>query len=237
MLEFTSTQNYDIATIDNPWRIDKDLPIYVASWSNNSEKAEEPIFTLVKGSIVSKSQESKDGDDLAYNLEFIKPGIRGGPVINNEGHLIGINRQGKADSTKSLALGIPIDKLRTSVSTVIKSTGVNFFCGKLNEVYTTFASGPIGLLPVIQWTSQKNSLSNKERCIQVSRRFQTLQQKGMLNYITHGQLNGQSVLCATSYNGGECTDLLLIVPPGTDPKVVLEQLLGVQNIASSPLSL
>ncbi|NER52131.1 MAG: hypothetical protein F6J92_36915, partial [Symploca sp. SIO1A3] len=226
------------AQIGNPKLLKEDIPIYVAGWSNDNQPAEEAIFTLVKGEIVSKSQESEDSDALTYNLEFIKPAIKGSPVITNEGHLIGINRQVQADSTKSLALGIPIDKL-SSISTVIKSKGVNFFCGKLNDVYTTLASGSIGLIPVIKWTYNKNSFSNKERCIQVSRKFQIFHENGMLKYITYGTLQGLPVLCATSEPGKACdsTNVLFTLAPGTDPKVVLEDLFLVPMLPGSPLRL
>ncbi|NER21696.1 MAG: hypothetical protein F6J96_13565 [Symploca sp. SIO1C2] len=238
ILKFTSNKNYNIARIRNPKLLKEDIPIYVAGWSNDNQQAEEPIFTLAKGGIVRKSRESEDGDALTYNLEFIKPGIKGSPVITNDGYVIGINRQGIADLTTSLALGIPIDKL-SSISTVIKPIEVNFFCSKLKDVYTTFAGGSTGSVPVIQWTSQKNLLSHRERCIQVSRRFQIFQNNGMLGYITHGQLNGQSAICATGEPGRVCnsTNVLFTLAPGTDPESVLTKLLRVRDYGSPPLRL
>jgi len=233
ILKFSSNKSYDIAQIGNPKLLDEDTPIYVAGWLNDNQKAEEPIFTLVKGSIVSKLQESENGDSLTYNLEFIKPGIKGSPVINNQGHLIGINRQGRADFTTSLALGISIDKFSSI------STETNFFCGKLNDVYTTFVRSQTGNFPVIEWVSENNFWSTEQRCIQVSRRFQNFYERDMLRYITHGQLNGQSVLCATGERGGVCnsTNMLFTIAPNIDPESVLKNLVRVRDYGSRPLRL
>ncbi|NEQ69974.1 MAG: hypothetical protein F6K21_31655 [Symploca sp. SIO2D2] len=238
ILKFTSNKNYNIARIRNPKLLKEDIPIYVAGWSSDNQQAEEPIFTMAKGGIVRKSRESEDGDSLTYNLEFIKPGIKGSPVINNQGHLIGINRQGKANLITNLALGIPVDKF-SLILTGRDSKTVNFFCCKVNDVYTTLASGSIGLIPVIKWTYHKNYFSNKERCIQVSRKFQIFHENGTLKYITHGTLQGFPVLCATSEPGKACdsTNVLFTLAPGTDPKVVLEDLFLVPMLPGSPLRL
>ncbi|NES19481.1 MAG: hypothetical protein F6K41_11250 [Symploca sp. SIO3E6] len=96
----------------------------------------------------------------------------------------------------------------------------------------TVARGPIGEIPVVYWVRPLGGYSPEERCYMVSSKFDSLQKKGALEYISHGMMGGQPVICTANYNGDNCVAQLFTLHPEDSPKEVLEQLLGVRNLAS-----
>ena len=112
------------------------------------------------------------------------------------------------------------------------SNRVQFFCGQgydpeINQyVPTTFAQVPQQRkTAIIRWKSdQFSGWPPKERCEAVSPRFQRAYENGILNYLTHGWMNRQRVVCATGSYGGPCEELLLTLKPGDNPFQVLNQL-------------
>ncbi|NEQ66852.1 MAG: hypothetical protein F6K21_15370 [Symploca sp. SIO2D2] len=117
--------------------------------------------------------------------------------------------------------------------------GVSFSCD-YNGIHpvtkaptpVTVATGPIGNIPVVYWTRYMGGLTPETRCYQVSSTFDRLQKTGSLNYITHGEMRGQPVICTADYVGGPCEEQLITLFPQDNPQRVLETLLGVQNLAS-----
>ncbi|NEQ66833.1 MAG: hypothetical protein F6K21_15275 [Symploca sp. SIO2D2] len=117
--------------------------------------------------------------------------------------------------------------------------GVSFSCD-YNGIHpdtqlptpVTVARGPIGNTPVVYWVRSLGGYSPEQRCNIVSSQFDSLQQKGALEYISHGYMGGQSVICTANYNGGDCVEQLFTLHPQDKPQEVLEQLLGVRDLAS-----
>ena len=106
-------------------------------------------------------------------------------------------------------------------------------------LFTTFAWNSQNKKPIIIWNNETFSDSGfdpQTRCEKVSPRFQEAYADRTLNFLTHGTMNGQSVICTSSQAGGECQTLLLTLLPEDDPVQTLEQLSDVfLGYASSPL--
>jgi hypothetical protein len=109
-----------------------------------------------------------------------------------------------------------------------------FVCGKVQGIPATLAILPSGTqAPIIRYASSAfagSGFSNHKRCEEISMRFQYFNDRGELDFITVGKINGQNVICVTRQIGGGCSrdlkseGLLLTVRPGINPKTVLTQL-------------
>jgi len=108
-------------------------------------------------------------------------------------------------------------------------TNSKFYCGDLNQTPATYVRGRRGPVPIIRWVD--NSFpppwNPQRRCEDVSARFQRFYDNGQLDYLKAGKLNGQSVLCVTRTQPGECIPggLLVTLKPETDPQRTLQRLL------------
>jgi hypothetical protein len=75
---------------------------------------------------------------------------------------------------------------------------------------TTVAWTKRGKVAIIQWTKAwTNKITAQQRCEEVSSRFEQAYNKGTLNFITNGTMNGQRVICTTSESGRACETLLM----------------------------
>ncbi len=107
-----------------------------------------------------------------------------------------------------------------------------FYCDNLNGQPATYVRGRRGPVPIIHWVD--NSFpppwNPQRRCEDVSARFQRFYDNGQLDYLKAGKLNGQSVLCITRSQPGECISggLLITLKPKTDPQLTLERLRNFQ---------
>ncbi|MCG9892778.1 MAG: COP23 domain-containing protein [Thermosynechococcaceae cyanobacterium MS004] len=131
-----------------------------------------------------------------------------------------------------------------------QSTGqstAKFFCREYRNPKTgelvpaTFASTKRGSVPMILWKSTffsngANSFSPINRCIEVSRRFQTFYSEGVLTYLTTGQMNNQNVICVADEYGGPCRGLLLTLEPKDNPTQFLRDLTNLRTRASGPIT-
>ncbi len=127
------------------------------------------------------------------------------------------------------------------------SGDMRFFCAKsLNPqtgkaVPTTMAKTKRGNVAMIRWQSTYFSANGKsftpqDRCQEVSRRFQTFYQDGVLAYLTTGKMNAQNVICVSDEYGGPCQGLLLTLEPKDNPEEVLKALLNVRTRARGAIT-
>lgn len=89
--------------------------------------------------------------------------------------------------------------------------------------------------PVIRWVSHHFSWGGytpQQRCYEVSGRMNRLYQQGRLNGFTSGWLNGQPVICSSSYCSSDT--LLFTLRPDQNPWAVLAEVTGAAVGASSP---
>jgi Circadian oscillating protein COP23 len=118
-----------------------------------------------------------------------------------------------------------------------KVSNVNFSCKLFEGIPTTvMKSSGSRSTKLIQWrssTDYPDNLSSKERCNQVSARFQKSVSKGNI-VLTTGNKNGRGVICTTSKIGGSCEDVLFTISRGKNPELILEQLINISLMADSP---
>lgn len=116
---------------------------------------------------------------------------------------------------------------------------VKFECREYGGLPTTVAYNNGKETEVIKWYSQYFSYSgydNLTRCRTVSYRFQEAYNKGTLDYITAGIVNGYPVICA-AYPGGSCNggNVLFTLKKGTDAAKTLQRLFNVRDLGAGPL--
>lgn len=115
-----------------------------------------------------------------------------------------------------------------------------FVCriSSLTGIPTTYAMTRRGAVPVIRWYSEYFSAGGftpERRCQEVSARFQSLWNDGMLKYLIPGYINGFSVICATRTPSESCSSqgLLFTLKSGSDASAALQQLFGIRRVAAS----
>lgn len=119
----------------------------------------------------------------------------------------------------------------------IGSSSVSYFCGTYAGFPATMRMMSEGNIPIIRWTNTQNigGITPLERCQTVSARLQQAYSNGTLRYIGTGVVNGQTVICATSYKGSSsclASGILLTPTPGTDADLALANLLDLSRILS-----
>lgn len=137
----------------------------------------------------------------------------------------------------ALALGGAL--LLGAMPPAVPAAGATFSCEMAGSVPATVASTPAGPKTVIRWVSgyfSESGYTPLTRCKEVSERFQTYMNQGLLNYITTGYMNNQPVVCVTSSNGGGCQGLLFTLKSGENASRVLQQLFEVKAGAAGPLN-
>lgn len=110
---------------------------------------------------------------------------------------------------------------------------VQFVCNKTYDensqtyVYSTVAWNPANKKPIVVWKRQDfsgNDFPPETRCQKVSPRFQQAYDSGSFKYITHGEMNGQPVICTASAVGNDCKSLLITLKHEDNAERTLEQL-------------
>jgi hypothetical protein len=103
----------------------------------------------------------------------------------------------------------------TSINKASLAQNNKYFCAQLNQEYHTFMGTNRGNLPLITWIYNYGNLSQRERCIIISRRFERLHDHGLLNHIVTGIVNNQGVLCGVRSQNDTCnhTNVLVTLPP------------------------
>ena len=122
------------------------------------------------------------------------------------------------------------------------SGGAKFYCGNNEGVPSTMTTTKSGKqVPIILWKSGHFSGSGytpQRRCEIVSERFNTLHQRGQMNHLTTGRMNGLPVICAAATNPGPCVQdgLLYTLKPGQNATQTLMNLISIRTKASGPLT-
>ncbi len=106
---FYSTKNYPIAQLGNAAEIEEGKTVYVAGWPRSGGSLQQRIFISSSGRITGR-QQPRNGYSLLYD-NLVRAGMSGGPVLDEEGRLIGINGIVKLeeDSDKIVSGGIEIN--------------------------------------------------------------------------------------------------------------------------------
>lgn len=123
ILEFTSNKNYKLAAVGNSDQVREGMPIYVVGWADAIPGiTKERSYQFTDGTVRSRLPQGNNGYTLVYNNEAI-PGMSGGPVVDDQARVIGINGKAKTEEDKDgglklgLRLGIPINTFLTARTT------------------------------------------------------------------------------------------------------------------------
>ena len=122
ILQFNSNQTYQPAKIADSKQIKEGTTVHAAGWMTPSRSCQESrCYNFSTGVINRILNSAKDGYGWVYSNE-IRPGMSGGPVLDEEGRLVGIN--GRAITSP----GSPgTDYLAIPINTVVKLVpGITF---------------------------------------------------------------------------------------------------------------
>ena len=124
VIYFTSDQNYRVAELADSNDVRESDTVYVSGWRNPwSRNITEPVYSLIQGQITGRQRPNDDGYALIYNADGNYIGMSGGPLLTENGQVIGVN--GLLDEEDSLrgqrvaSLAIPIntfERLQARVS-------------------------------------------------------------------------------------------------------------------------
>ena len=145
ILQFQSDQAYKVAKVGNSTQIPEGKPVYVAGFPVPTQAVNLSIYRFTQGRLTANaSKPLADGYALVYD-NSTRPGMSGGPVLDDQGSLVGIH--GRADAQQEgnvyfkndTNLGIPID----TFSTMAPKVGV-----KLDSLPTTLTTHSSPAAPV-----------------------------------------------------------------------------------------
>ncbi|MFN6471542.1 MAG: tetratricopeptide repeat protein [Nostoc sp. SerVER01] len=111
VLQFKSKKNYPIANLGNSDQVREGMTVYVVGWADRLPGIDERSYQFTNGSVRSRLKKPDEGYALVYNNEAV-PGMSGGPVLDENGRLVGINGRATPPEEKTgtvLRLGIPIN--------------------------------------------------------------------------------------------------------------------------------
>ena len=133
-----------------------------------------------------------------------------------------------------IALTLSYGATNTQIS---YAQSTKFFCGTSDGVPATFVHTSRGDIPMIHWvdTYFQAHLTPRDRCEQISDRFQQFYNKNTLNFLRTGIYNRQNVLCVASYQDGNCLSngILVTLKPDANPQDTLQRLLDLRSASGA----
>lgn len=158
LLQFNSNQSYPTAKLGNSDRLSEGVPVYVAGFPGQDSVIKASVYNFTSGQLTARaSQPTEKGYALVYTNRTL-PGMSGGPILDQQGQLIGIHGMADGESEKlermsetvfvktGFNLGIPVNTLlRLAANSLImaSSPGVTIPPGKT----------PVNVLPSKQTPS------------------------------------------------------------------------------------
>lgn len=110
IVQFKSSETFDIAPIGNSKQINQGENIYVSGWPAIDQAITKPSHLVTEGRIAGIRPGNSDGYELLYS-NSTGPGMSGGPIFDSNGQVIGIHGRAAGNSERGkigINLGIPI---------------------------------------------------------------------------------------------------------------------------------
>lgn len=146
----------------------------------------------------------------------------------------------KTTASAILAMATVLSTFGLAFTKSAEAAPRTFSCQMVSGAWTTLVneSGK-SERQLIRWTYDFGGAvgyTPERRCNEVTNRM-NLYFSNSGQFITHGIQNGQKVICTTDRLAKDCINLLYTLKPNKDPKLVLEDLFGVNpsNVQRGPL--
>ncbi|NET70571.1 MAG: serine protease [Sphaerospermopsis sp. SIO1G2] len=108
IVEFTSSRNYQVAKIGNSQQLTETTPLYSAGFPAPDQLASSADYRFIDGKVNSIVTKPKEGYGLIIS-NIIPSGMSGGPILNQDGRLVGIIGRATTDGNGIESFGaIPI---------------------------------------------------------------------------------------------------------------------------------
>lgn len=112
ILEFRSNRTYPTAQLANSDQTVEGSPVYIAGFPDPGTATANRIFQFTSGEISSRPSQGPKGYLMHYT-NITRVGMSGGPILNNDGKLVGIhglaNTDQESGNKTGINLGIPIN--------------------------------------------------------------------------------------------------------------------------------
>ncbi|MGK7895294.1 MAG: COP23 domain-containing protein, partial [Xenococcus sp. (in: cyanobacteria)] len=131
-----------------------------------------------------------------------------------------------------ILIGIVISTCVISPST--KALSNKYFCQEVNGIYGIYSRTERGNLRLMNFRQDfGQDWPIAQRCEEIALRFQRFADNGILKLIGAGYVNIDPVLCAVAEKGASCNseNLLVTLPPLTDPVKAARKLMDTRNLA------
>jgi S1-C subfamily serine protease len=118
---FSSTASYTVAQLGNPTQLSLGQTVYVGGWANSGGRLQSRVFLTSEGQITEVNSQLPSGYSLSYT-NLVRVGMSGGPVLDQQGRLIGINGLIRLNANDAIvASAIKIDQFQRLHSQLIKT--------------------------------------------------------------------------------------------------------------------
>jgi Trypsin-like peptidase domain/TPR repeat len=122
IIKFQSNQNYPLAHLGDSDRLEGGMELYVAGFPTPTEVISQSVFVFRPGRVTANSNKVfNHGYALLYNNDTL-PGMSGGPIINEDGQVVGVHGRGdrevKTKAKTGFNAGISISRFVALASSV-----------------------------------------------------------------------------------------------------------------------
>jgi Tfp pilus assembly protein PilF/V8-like Glu-specific endopeptidase len=113
ILQFTSSQNYQVVKVGNSNKVVEGVPVYVGGFPLNTAAINKSIFNFTDGRVTANSSKPLSAGYSIIYTNVTLPGMSGGSVLNEQGELVAIHGKGDVDTSTSASSINPNIRIKT----------------------------------------------------------------------------------------------------------------------------